>query len=124
VKRVKQLGNVIFQMNSMFVTEEFSPNDVYGEHIPSAAGNDIVFIQPNYTPPITLESKSYGYLTDAQRQEIVNMWHNYGAIYQVTYTDDTTDDVQFRYDQKPTFAAISEGGCYFTATIPLLKITT
>ena len=60
MKRAKQLGDVVFSMNSLFIQEEESDNDVFGEVVMSAAGTHIVFQSTINTPYITLEYKQYG----------------------------------------------------------------
>ena len=121
MKRVKQLGTVVFSLNSLFIQEEESSNKVMGEVNMSASGSHIVYEAAITTPYITLDSKQYGWITEAQRLAIVAMWEALGTTYTLTYTDDTTETVRMAREKNLTFTPLYEGAKKYTATIPLAK---
>ena len=122
MKCVKQLGNVVFSHNSLFVKEEMHPNTFSSNVRQSAAGSRIVWVQEVTTPIMTLQSNRNGWVTDAQREEIVNMYMNIGGVYSAVYDDGTAVDVSFAYEKPPVFTPVYEGSDYFTAEITLVKI--
>ncbi len=122
MKRATQLGTVTFDTNSMFILEEFSPTNRPSESVESAANTDIVWVAIDSTPQITLESRSYGLITDAQRRTLLDMFEDVTSTYTLTYNDATTTQVRFRWEEPPTFEETYEGSCRYTATIPLATI--
>jgi hypothetical protein len=121
VKRAKQLGAVVFSMNSLFIREEESDNDVMGEVAMSAAGSHIVFQAAITTPYITLESKQYGWVTEEQRDALRTMRKTLGATYTLTYTDLSTVTVRMATEKEMVFTPLYEGAKKYTAVIPLAK---
>ncbi len=119
--RAKKLGNVEFNHNTLFIEEEFIPANVEGEEIPSAAGTYIYYAATIETPHITLDGRSYGWVTDEQRIELISMWASLGTLYLLTYNDDSTNTVIMRPDKAPEFKEIYEGACRYNAKIYLTK---
>ncbi len=121
--RASSLGAVDFDMNTLFIKEQFTPNTVMGESVKSAAGTDIVYSATDYTPAITLESKENGWVTETQRAALVAMWEVINTTYLLTYDNATTDTVRFRHEAPPVFIPTIEGCDKFTVIIPLAKVT-
>lgn len=122
MKRVKQLGAIVFELNPMWINEELTDESILAESILSAGGVHVVFEAEIKTPFITLESGD-GWITEAERVALVAMWKTLGSTYTLTYEDDTTEQVRLAREKKLVFTPISEGNCeYYTCTIPLAKI--
>lgn len=122
MKRAKQLGNVVFQKNSLFVKEEMEGSKVMAEMKMTSAGTHVVYEVPITTPYITLDSGMYGWIDDSQRQELIDMWNNIGSTYTLTYTDNTTDTVRMAREKRLVITPLYEGCDTFTAVIPLAKV--
>jgi len=120
--RAKQLGAVVFGLNTLFIQEEFSDDSVSASASLSAAGTHIVYESPINTPYITLDSKQYGWIDESQRAELVSMRGQSGATFVLTYDDLTTETVRFAKEKKMIFTPLYEGSKKYTAIIPLAKI--
>ena len=120
--RAKQLGTVIFNKNTLFIQEEFTDDSFMAETVMSAAGTHIVFEAPIYTPYITLDSKQYGYVTEAQRVALVAMRKLPATTFTLTYNDDSTELVRFAKEKKMVFTPLYEGAKKYTVVIPLAKV--
>lgn len=122
MKRAKQLGNVLFSFNTLFIQEEMSDDTVMAESIMSAGGTHVVYEATINTPYITLDSKQYGWITEAQRAELVAMWKQLGQTFTLTYKDNTTETVRMAHEKKMVFTPLYEGSQKYTAIIPLAKV--
>ncbi len=122
MKRAKQLGNVVFEYNTLFIQEEFSPNGFMGESRKSAAGTDIVYASVDNTPSVTLESRDHGVINETQKDAIIAMWKDFTTTQTLIYDDNTTDEVRMTIEKPPEFTPLFEGSCKYTAVIPLAKI--
>jgi len=123
VRRVKALGPVTFELNSMFVKEETEGHGmVLAETHLSGAGSHVVYETVITTPYITLYSGQNGWITDAQREAIMQLWDTPGATTTITYKDGTVEDVRFAREKRIEFTPLFEGSDHFTGTIPLAKI--
>lgn len=122
MKRAKQLGDVVFSKNTLFVREFEEGYGVIAEAFVSAAGTDIVYEAPHHTPPRTLDSKQYGWIDDAHREAILAMYQAIGTTYTLTYDDDSTETVRFAREKGIRFTPLHEGSKTFTAVIPLAKV--
>ena len=120
--RAKQLGAVVFGLNTLFINEEMTPDSVMGEVVMSAGGTHIVYEAAVQTPYITLNSKEFGWILEAQRLELMTMFNTLGATYTLTYDDDTTATVRMTKEKKPVFTPLYEGSKKYTAVIPLAKV--
>ena len=120
--RAKQLGTVEFLQNTLFIKEEYENDSVSGSMVMSAAGTHIVYESAILTPYITLDSHQYGWITEPQRAELVNMWEQLDATFTLTYDDDTTEIVRFARENQLVITPLYEGSCEYTAVIPLAKI--
>ena len=120
--RAKQLGTVVFSRNTLFIQEEFNDDSTMGEVFMSAKGTHISYVAEIYTPYITLDSKQYGLVTEAQRVELVAMRKQLGTTFTLTYNDDSTELVRFAIEKKMIFTPIFEGAKKYTVIIPLAKI--
>ena len=122
MKRAKQLGSVVFSLNTLFIQEEFTDGSVMGESLMSAGGTHIVYEAAINTPYITLDSKKHGWITEAQRVELVAMWNQLDTNFTLTYNDSTTDTVRMAREKKIVFIPLYEGSKKYTAVIPLAKV--
>lgn len=121
--RAKSLGAVTFNNpNTLFIQEQFNSNNVEGLVKDSAAGTQIVYEATRYTPYITLDSKQFGIVTEAQRETLMTMWDALDTNYTLTYDDDSTETVRMAHEKKIVFAELWEGACEFKAIIPLAKV--
>ena len=120
--RAKQLGAVVFEQNSLFIEEEEQDDSVMGETFMSAAGAHIAFVAPVHTPYITLDSKQYGWVTEAQRAELISMRTQLEATFTLTYSDDSTVEVRFAHEKKMKFTPLYEGSKKYTVSIPLAEV--
>ncbi len=121
--RAKQLGAVIFAENTLFIDEEFADDSTMGEAVMSAVGTHIVYEANVYTPYITLDSKQYGWISEAQRAALIAMQIQLNTTFTLTYDDDTTETVRFAREKKMIFTPLYEGCTRYTAVIPLAKVT-
>ena len=122
--RAKKLGTVIFNNpNTLFIQEQYTTSEVMGDMKMSAAGTHIVYESAINTPYITLDSKEFGLITEAQRDALMTMWNTLGAIYTLTYDDATTETVRMAKEKKIVFTPLWEGACEFRAVIPLAKVS-
>ncbi len=119
--RAKQLGNVVFEHNTLFIKEQFESDGVVGAEYTTAAGTRVYYGANIYTPHVTLDGQSYGWVEDDQRAELIAMWGNVGQSYTLTYNDNSTATVYMRPDSKPVFTPLYEGACKYS---PLLFLTT
>lgn len=117
------IGIVTFSRNTLFVQEQEEPAGVLSESFISAAGTNIVYEAAHYSPAITLLSKNYGYIDDAQRIMLISMYGSIGSTCTLTYNDALTETVRFDRSKSPVFRPIYEGAEIFTATIPLVKVS-
>lgn len=122
MRRAKQLGTVVFGMNTLFIREEMDDASVMSEVVMSAAGTHIVYEAEILTPYITLDSKQYGWVTEAQRAELVSMRKQLDTTFTLTYDDDTTETVRFAKEKKMVLTPLYEGSDKYTAVIPLAKV--
>jgi len=122
MKRAKQLGTVIFGFNTLFIQEEMDPSSIMGETVMSAKGTHIVYEAEIFTPYITLDSKQYGWITEAQRAALITMWEQIGATFTLIYDDASTDTVRMAKEDKMSFTPLSEGSKKYTVIIPLAKV--
>ena len=122
MKRAKQLGSVVFGLNTLFIQEEMSDDSVMGETVMSADGTHIVFEAEIFTPYITLDSKQFGWILEAQRLELVAMRKQLGAAFTLTYDDESTELVRMVKEKKMEFIPTFEGSKKYTAIIPLAKV--
>ena len=120
--RAKQLGAVTFSHNTLFIQEEFKNDSVLGVTVMSAAGTHIVYEAPIHTPYITLDSKQYGYVTEAQRVELVTMRNQLNSTFTLTYNDNSTELVRIAKEKQMVFTPIYEGAKKYTVVIPLAKV--
>lgn len=120
--RAAQLGAVTFDVNTLFIREQYTSNSVQGEVGMSVAGSHIVYESEISTPYITLESQEYGIITEAQRSALMIMWDTIGVTYTLTYDNASTDTVRMAREKAIVFTPLFEGSCEFTATIPLAKV--
>ena len=121
MKRAKQIGSVVFGMNTLFIQEEMSDDSIASEVYMSAAGTHIVYESEILTPYITLDSKQYGWITETQMAELVSMRRQIGTSFTLTYDDNSTELVRFAKEKKMTFTPLFEGSKKYTAVIPLAK---
>jgi len=122
--RAKQLGTVVFENpNTLFIQEQFSSNDVEGKVYMSASGSHIVYEAAISTPYITLDSKQYGIVTEAQRATLETMWATLDTTYTLTYDDATSDTVRMAKEKQLVFTPLWEGSVEFRAIIPLAKVS-
>lgn len=121
--RAKQLGTVIFGLNTLFIQEEMSDDSVMAETVMSAKGTHIVFQAEIFTPYITLDSKQFGWVLEAQRLELVAMRKQLGTTFTLTYDDDETEEVRFAREKKMIFTPLFEGSKKYTVVIPLAKVS-
>ena len=121
MKRVRRLENIIFDMNALYVQQEFKPNTFMATTIKSADGTNIEYYAADRSPELTLDSQSYSLLTDDQRSAVIALYNN-PAQYEVEYTDTSRDNVRFRLDKPPEFKELSEGSCLYLAKIYLTRI--
>ena len=119
--RAKSLGSVTFETNTLFIREQYSSSEVMGEAIMSASGSHIVYEAEINTPYITLDSKQYGLITEAQREALMTMWNTLDTTYTLTYDDTTTETVRMAKEKDISFTPLFEGSCEFTCIIPLAK---
>ena len=124
MKRAKQLGSVVFGLNTLFVQEEMSDDSIMGETAMSAAGTHIVFEAAIATPYITLDSQRYGWILDAQRVALMAMWQDIGATLTLTYDDNSTETVRMAREKKNLFkfTPLYEGSKKYTVIVPLAKV--
>ena len=122
MKRAKQLGTVVFGLNTLFILEEMSDDDVMGETVMSATGSHIVFEAAISTPYITLDSKQFGWITDEQRIELKSMRKQLSTTFTLTYDDDSTELVRMAKEKDMVFTPTYEGSKKYTAIIPLAKV--
>lgn len=122
MKRAKQLGNVIFGLNTLFIQEEESDDSVISEMVVSAGGTHIVYESEIITPYITLDSKTFGWITEEQRVILKAMKKQLGINFTLTYDDDTTETVRIAREKKLVFTPTYEGSEKYTAIIPLAKV--
>ena len=121
MKRAKQLGSVVFDMNTLFIQEEMDDDSVIGEAVMSAAGTHIVYEADILTPYITLDSQKYGWITEAQRLELVAMRKQLDTTFTLTYDDLSTETVRMAKEKNMIFTPLYEGSKKYTAIIPLAK---
>ena len=121
--RAKQLGAVVFDLNTLFINEEMSDGSVMGEAVLSAAGSHIVYEAAVSTPYITLNSKEYGWITEAQREALMIMWNTLETTYTLTHDDLSTVSVRMAKEKNIVFTPLYEGAENFTAVIPLAKVS-
>ncbi|WP_297525118.1 hypothetical protein [Sulfurovum sp.] len=121
MKRAKQLGSVVFDMNSLFIREEMSPSNIMADTVMSAAGSHIVYEADILTPYITLDSKQYGWIREQQAEELKSMWGQIGLVFVLTYDDDSTETVRMAHEKQLALTPIYEGSDKYTAVIPLAK---
>ena len=124
MKRVRSIEGISFDVNPLFVAEEFSPDSTMSEAVPAADGSRIVYIVPVVTPYITITSQNYGIITEENRDALMTLWNDIGAEYTITYTDGTTDIARMAHEREEEFVfnAFWEGSCWYTGTIPMEKI--
>jgi len=119
--RATSLGSVTFGVNTLFIQEQFSNAEVMGETSMSAAGTHIVYVADIATPYITLDSKQYGIITEAQKVALEAMWVDPTTTRTLTYDNATTDTVRMAVEKDIIFTPLFEGSCEYTAIIPLAK---
>jgi hypothetical protein len=126
MRRVKQISGggytVDFNMNTMYIEQEFMPNTFMADVVKSAAGTDIVYYAEDHSPEITLDSRQYSIVDDNGREAIIEMYNAPDLTYSITYNDNTTQSVMFRLDKPPDFAKYSLDDCLYTAKIYLTRI--
>lgn len=120
--RVKRLGNVMFEMNPLFVKEDDAPDDLIGMMRMAADGSHVVFAQKIITPYITLESRENGWLDDTQRLALLAMREQLGNTWELEYVDGSTETVRIAMEKQMSFTPLWEGCDHYTAVIPLAKI--
>ena len=120
--RAKSLGAVSFDVNTLFIEEQYNNDSVDGIAILSASGSHIVYESAINTPYITLDSKQYGIITEEQRAALIVMWETLDTTYTLTYDDDTTEVVRMAKEKQLVFTPLFEGSCEFRAVIPLAKV--
>ncbi len=120
--RAKKIGTETFAY-PLWVAEFEKPADVMSEMRMSASGKHIVYAKRIQTPYITLVSKEYGWLTEANvaalkaQFEVID-----GTTYTLTYDDDTTETVRYAHEKGIEFTPLYEGACWYTATINLAVV--
>lgn len=120
--RVKRLGNVMFDFNSLFVVEDEAPANVTGTMRLAADGSHVAFAQRIVTPYITLESRENGWINDAQRLELLDMWGQLDATWELEYVDGSVETVRMAHEKQLNFTPLWEGCDDYTAVIPLARI--
>lgn len=121
--RVKQLGAVVFENNTIFVDESFNPKNVLSEMRMSGAGTHIVYESAINTPYVTLNSMEYSWVTKEQKTALELMWEALGVNYVIIYEDDSTADVRMAREKDLVFTPLSEGSCdFYKVLIPLAKV--
>jgi len=121
MKRVKSLGSVIFNTNTLFIQEEFTNNNLLAEARVSAAGTRVEYVALNNSPDITIQSLENGWIDEVQRQAITAMFLSIDSTFLLKYNDDSTDTIRFKHDAPPIFTQLFEGAEMYTATIFLIK---
>ncbi len=121
MKRVRRLENIIFDMNALYVQQEFVPNTFMADVVKSAAGTNIEYYAIDNNPEITLDSQNYSLLSDDDRAAIISLY-NVPSEYTIEYTDASTQSVRFRLDKPPEFTELSEGSCLYRTKIYLTRI--
>jgi len=121
MKRAKQLGTVTFNQNTLFIQEEFANDNVRGAMRMSAAGTHIIWGATIYTPYITLDSHEMGWLSEADKDAIIQMWRDFSTTQTLTYDDDSTDTVRMAVEKDLVFTPLYEGACIYKAIIPTAK---
>lgn len=121
MRRAKQLGDIVFDKNALFIQEEMVNASVMSEVGMSAQGTHIVYEAEIHTPYITLDSKEHGWVTEEQCDALVEMRTGLGEIFTLTYDDDTTEEVRMANEKQLVFTPLFEGSCDFLAIIPLAK---
>lgn len=119
--RAKQLGAVTFDINTLFIQEQYTSNNVEGSMKMSAAGTHIAYEAAINTPYITLDSKEHGLIDEDARSALMVMWNTLNTTYTLTYDDDTTTTVRMAKEKKIVFTPRWEGDCYFKCIIPLAE---
>lgn len=121
MKRIRKLGAVTFDLNAMYILEEFEPNTFISEIVKSAADTDIVYYAVDNSPTITLDSQGYSLVDDAGREAIIVMYNSPETVYILEDTDGGTQEVYFKLDEPPKFTEYGLGSCLYAATITLTK---
>ncbi len=120
--RVKQLGSVVFENNTIFVDESFTPDNSISEVGLSTLGTHIVYEAPIHTPYITLNSMEYSWVTAAQKTALESMWGTLDTTSTLTYENDSTVEVRMAREKKLIFTPLHEGECgFYKVIIPLAK---
>ncbi len=122
MKRVRKLGSVVFDINALFVLQDFEPNTFLASTVKSAAGTNIEYFATDNSPELTLDSNQYSLLSETDVKEITDMYNAPEGNYKIEYVDATDQDVRFRLDKPPTFTEYAVGSCLYQATIYLTKI--
>ena len=122
--RAKQLGAVVFNNpNTLFIQEQYANDDILGKVYMSAASTHIVYESTIETPYITLDSKQYGIITEAQRSALETMWEALDTTYTLTYDNSATETVRMAHEKKMIFTELWEGACSFRVILPLAKVS-
>ena len=124
--KVKKIGDIELDY-PLFIKEEFIPKNVKAVSFNTLGGSRIVYesvkrLSANY---ITLISKDSGWVKEETLKKILTLADDVGVETTVTFTDDTSVDVRFAYengDVIKTEDAVHENGGWFTVEISLCRI--
>ncbi len=120
---VKSLGAVVFK-TPIFVFETNAPNTVIGEEILMADGTFLSYAAEIHTPYINLISRaeSSEVIDEAQKEALIAMNNEIGAVFTLVYEDDSNIEVAFaRSSNKISFTPLFTGSCSYRVNVPLFK---
>jgi len=116
------LAGIVFDY-PLYIKEYEYPKTKYAQKYVSANGSDIVFVNKNNTPEITLESKESGWQSQSVVDALRLLTDNMDGIHQLVYSDGDTDQVRIAFERESEmkFAPLFECSPDHYITIPLAK---
>lgn len=120
-EKIKVIDTITLQY-PMFIEEFLAPANFIGDRVTSAAGTYILFQTEITTPTRTAVSRDSGWLSEQNIEDIKSLWAQSGASFDITYEDDTTENVVFDKSQQLSFTEISPGICEYFGQFTLVKI--
>ena len=122
-KRIVSIGTLTFT-HKPTLTESLEPSDFTGETMMSAAGSHITYVQRITTPYRTVDSLQSGWLTEAEKDELLTLYDVIGGTHLVTYDDASSETCRFIQSEntKLKITPLFEGACMYTAHIPMATV--
>ena len=120
-KRAVSIGGVVFG-HKMYMLELDEPSNIVSEVAISEAGTHIVWQSEILTPYITLESREQGWIEQAEKDLIMELYSQFEATFVLVFDDESEENVRFAHEKGIPFTPISEGSSIYTAQISLAVV--